>query len=98
MFSKLAILAIFIFIYGVIAGRIERLPIGGPILFVAFGCVCGPVGLGVLWLEISAQGLRLVAGLALAPSSFRFLKRLHVVFPTSQSDPVSQSSVQARSG
>ena len=66
MFCNLAVLAIFIFIYSVIAGRIERLPIGGPILFVAFGLVCGPVGLGALRLEISAEGLRLVAELALA--------------------------------
>ena len=78
MYANLAILAIFIFVYSVIAGRIERLPISGPIVFVAFGLVCGPAGLGVLRLEITAEGLRLVAELALAVVLFSDAARIRL--------------------
>jgi NhaP-type Na+/H+ or K+/H+ antiporter len=78
MYANLAILAIFIFVYSVIAGRVERLPISGPIVFVAFGLVCGPAGLGVLRLEITAEGLRLVAELALAVVLFSDAARIRL--------------------
>ena len=45
MYQDLAILAAFVFVYGVIAGRVERMAISGPIVFTAFGLAFGPLGL-----------------------------------------------------
>lgn len=37
MYANLAILAAFVFIYSIVAGRIEKMPISGPIVFTALG-------------------------------------------------------------
>jgi hypothetical protein len=37
MYIELAILALFTFFYSVVAGRIEKLPVSGPIIFVITG-------------------------------------------------------------
>ena len=36
MYVELAILALFIFVYSMVAGRIERSAISGPMIFVVF--------------------------------------------------------------
>ena len=59
-------MAIFIFIYCVIAGRVERMPVSGPIIFVGFGLAFGPLGLGLLTFEITGESLRILAELTLA--------------------------------
>ncbi len=66
MYADLAILALFVFLYSVIAGAVERTPITGPIIFFAFGLVFGPAGLGVLNLNVDAELLRTLAELTLA--------------------------------
>ena len=43
MYENLAILAAFAFIFSVVAGRIERSTITGPIIFIAFLFVCCPI-------------------------------------------------------
>jgi hypothetical protein len=47
MYNDLATLALFAFAFSVIAGRVERSAVSGPMIFIAFGLVAGPVGLGV---------------------------------------------------
>lgn len=42
MYEDLAILALFAFIFSVIAGRVERSSITGPIIFIGFGLLAGP--------------------------------------------------------
>ena len=49
MYAELAILALFIFLYSMVAGRIERSSISGPMVFVVVGFLMGPFGLG--WLK-----------------------------------------------
>jgi NhaP-type Na+/H+ or K+/H+ antiporter len=66
MYQNAAILAAFLLIYSAIAGRIERSLISGPIVFTAVGFILGPDGLGVLSLNITGEGLRLLAELTLA--------------------------------
>ena len=66
MYSDLAILAAFVFVYSVIAERLEKTPLNGAIIFVAFGVACGPIGLGIIDLNVDAEGIRTLAELALA--------------------------------
>ena len=66
MYSELAIFAVFAFAFSSIGGRIERSWISGPIIFIAFGLLVGPMGLGFLELEIDAIALRVIADLTLA--------------------------------
>jgi NhaP-type Na+/H+ or K+/H+ antiporter len=66
MYATLAVLAAFAFVYSVVASRLERTPLSGPVIFLAFGAVAGPDVLG--WLDLSVEGevLRTVAELTLA--------------------------------
>jgi len=66
MYENLATLVVFAFIFSVIAGRIERSIITGPMVYITFGLIAGPVGLGFLNLEITNVELRVVADLTLA--------------------------------
>jgi NhaP-type Na+/H+ or K+/H+ antiporter len=66
MYGNVAILVLFAFAYSVVAGRVERSAVTGPIIFIAFGLIAGPVGLGILDMDIQAVELRVVADLTLA--------------------------------
>jgi NhaP-type Na+/H+ or K+/H+ antiporter len=66
MYSNVAIMVLFAFVFSVIAGRVERSAVSGPIIFIAFGLIAGPVGLGLLDMEVKAVELRVVADLTLA--------------------------------
>ncbi len=56
MYLDLAILALFVFFYSVVAGRVERTPISRSIVFLLFGLVLGPVG--IVLFDLDAEGLR----------------------------------------
>ena len=66
MYEELAILAVYVFIYSIIAGRIERGFFSGPIVFVASGIILGPLVLGLFDLQITTRELRILADLTLA--------------------------------
>ena len=66
MYVNLAILAGFAFIYSAIAGRIERSMVSGPIVFLLFGLICGPMGLGILNIESSDMEMRAIVDITLA--------------------------------
>jgi sodium/hydrogen antiporter len=66
MYQNAAILAAFLLIYSAVAGWIERSWISGPIVFVAVGFILGPDALGVFRLNITGEGLRVLAELTLA--------------------------------
>jgi len=70
MYQNAALLAVFLLIYGAIAGRVERSLFSGPIVFTGVGFILGPDGLGVLRIEISGEGLRLLAEMTLAMALF----------------------------
>ena len=66
MYENLAILAVFVFLYSIASGGLERTPINGALVFAAFGLALGPLGLGVLSLNVDTEGLRTLAELTLA--------------------------------
>jgi len=66
MYVELAVLAMFIFIYSLVAGRIERSVISGPMVFVVAGYLMGPSGLGWFKGDASSDDLRTLADLTLA--------------------------------
>ena len=66
MYGNLAILAAFVFLYSLISGGLEKTPFNGAVVFTAFGFIFGPLGLGVLDLEVDAEGLSTLAELTLA--------------------------------
>jgi len=66
MYSNVAVMVLFAFVFSVIAGRVERSAVSGPIIFIAFGLIAGPVGLGLLDMDVKAVELRVVADLTLA--------------------------------
>ena len=66
MYAELAILALFIFIYSLVAGRVERSVISGPMVFVTVGFLIGPSGIGWLRGDATSDDLRTLADLTLA--------------------------------
>ena len=66
MYIELAIFALFVFCYTLIAGRLERAPASGPIVFVASGFVMGPLMLGWFDGDVSRTELQVLADLTLA--------------------------------
>jgi len=66
MYTDLATLAVFAFIFSAVAGRLERSWITGPMVFIGFGLLAGPVGLGFMDLDIETVELRVIADLTLA--------------------------------
>lgn len=66
MYSELAILALFILLYSLIAGRIEKFAVSGPIVFVGAGLCMGPLGMGWFIGEATMPVLRWLADLTLA--------------------------------
>ena len=65
MYAQLTVLAIFVFLYSIVAGRIERSVFSGPIVFVTAGYLLGPV-LGWFPGEATSSHLRVFADLTLA--------------------------------
>ena len=66
MYNELAIFALFVFCYSLVAGRVERTVISGPIIFVVSGLLMGPLVLGWFDGDVSRDELRLIADLTLA--------------------------------
>ena len=66
MYQDLAILALFILVYSSVAGRVERTWVSGPILFITFGLLIGPLGLDLLSFKTDGETLRTLAELTLA--------------------------------
>jgi NhaP-type Na+/H+ and K+/H+ antiporter len=64
MYTNLAVLAIFALLYSLVAGRLERTPISGRIVFLSFGLLAGPLGLGWLEFDVDNHGLRVLAARA----------------------------------
>jgi NhaP-type Na+/H+ or K+/H+ antiporter len=66
MYIEFAVFALFALLYSLVAGRLERTPITGPIVYLSFGLVVGPLGLGWLDLDVDRQELRVLADMTLA--------------------------------
>jgi len=66
MYQNAAVLAGFALLFSAVSGGVARSWLSGPIVFTAAGFVLGSDLLGVVDLEVSAEGLRLLAEGALA--------------------------------
>ena len=66
MYVELAVLALFVFCYSLIAGRVDRMPLSGPIIFVFAGFLMGPLGFGWFDDSVTSKELRIFADLTLA--------------------------------
>jgi NhaP-type Na+/H+ or K+/H+ antiporter len=66
MYETLALLAGFVLVYSTVAGAIERSWISGPMLFIAFGLLVGPMGLDLLSFEADREVLKTLAEWTLA--------------------------------
>ncbi len=66
MYLDLALLAGAVLLYSIVAGRIERSWLTGPIVFILFGFLIGPLGLGLLSMDVKAGALKFMAELTLA--------------------------------
>ena len=66
MYESLAVIAVFAFIYSVVAGGVEKTVVSGPMVFVTFGLLFGPLGLGMLTFDATNSDLRVLADLTLA--------------------------------
>lgn len=66
MYIELAVLALFIFCYSLVAGRVDKMSMSGPIFFVFSGLLMGPLGLGWFSADISNTDFRVFADLTLA--------------------------------
>jgi NhaP-type Na+/H+ or K+/H+ antiporter len=70
MYENLAIMAAFVFLYSIASGGLERTPVNGALVFAAVGLALGPLGLGILNLNVDKEGLRTLAELTLALTLF----------------------------
>jgi NhaP-type Na+/H+ or K+/H+ antiporter len=66
MYENVAVLALFAFLYSIVARGMERTPVNGALVFTVFGLLAGPVFLGFLDISVSQEGLRYVADFTLA--------------------------------
>jgi NhaP-type Na+/H+ or K+/H+ antiporter len=66
VYENLGIVAILLFFYSIIAGRVERTVITGPIVFVVLGFVLGPMVLGWFDSDLDSFEMRTIADLTLA--------------------------------
>ena len=66
MYLDLALLAAGALLFSIVAGRVERSWLTGPIVFILFGFLIGPLGLGLLSMEVKAGTLKFMAELTLA--------------------------------
>jgi NhaP-type Na+/H+ or K+/H+ antiporter len=66
MYERIALVALFTFAYSMVAGRLARGVVNGAVVYLVFGVVAGPVGLGWLDPPIDREGIRSIAELTLA--------------------------------
>ena len=65
IYQNLAVIAAFLLVYSLIAGRFESRLVNGPLLFLLMGWLLGPGGIELLSLSINSDGIKLLAELTL---------------------------------
>ena len=63
--QNLAVIAAFLLVYSLIAGRFESKLVNGPLLFMLAGWLLGPGGVELIALSIDSDGIKLLAELSL---------------------------------
>ena len=62
----LTVLAAFVFLYSVVASRLERTPVNGAVVYLFVGLAVGTQGLGILDLDVDDEGIKRLAEYTLA--------------------------------
>jgi NhaP-type Na+/H+ or K+/H+ antiporter len=65
-YAMLAILAVFVLVYGAVSNRLAKTMVSGAIVYAAFGVLFGPLCLNLLQFSVDAKGLKMLAELTLA--------------------------------
>ncbi|KHA54559.1 sodium:proton antiporter [Aeromonas hydrophila] len=65
IYQNLAVIAAFLLVYSLIAGRFESRLVNGPLLFLLMGWLLGSGGIELLSLSIDSDGIKLLAELTL---------------------------------
>ena len=65
IYQNLAVIAAFLLVYSLIAGRFESKLVNGPLLFMLAGWLLGPGGVELIALSIDSDGIKLLAELSL---------------------------------
>lgn len=73
-----AVVAGFVFVYGLVSRKVEHSPLTGPMIFVAFGLAVGTAGLDVLDLDLGSGGVELLAEATLGLLLFTDATRIDV--------------------
>ncbi|MBF7729338.1 cation:proton antiporter [Pseudomonas sp. N040] len=66
MYQNLAVIAAFLLVYSIFAGRFESRLFNGPLMFMLAGLLLGPAVLGVLQPQLTREGIKALAELTLA--------------------------------
>lgn len=66
MYLNITILVLLILLYGMFTGKIEKMALSGPIIFLICGIVAGPLILNILDTNIKTETIRVLAEMALA--------------------------------
>jgi len=66
MYEELAMLAVLVFLYSQIVGRLESAPVSGPLIFVAMGLIAGPELLGWFDRGVTRTEFRIITDVTLA--------------------------------
>jgi NhaP-type Na+/H+ or K+/H+ antiporter len=66
IYQNLTLIAGFLLLYSIFAGRFESRLVNGPLMFLSVGVLLGPAVLDILHLSVDGPGLRLLAELTLA--------------------------------
>ena len=66
IYQNILLFASFILIYSLIAKRIDKTPVSGPLLAIIFGLVMGPLLLNLIVIKVEIEGYKVIAELALA--------------------------------
>ncbi|MEH6616515.1 MAG: cation:proton antiporter [Porticoccus sp.] len=65
-YQILTVLAAFAFFYSLVASRLERTPISGPVVYLFVGLACGTYGFGLVELDVDRETLKRLAEYTLA--------------------------------
>ena len=66
MYEELALLAVLLFLYSQIVGRVESAPVSGPLIFAAMGFIAGPILLGWFDHGVTRTEFRVITDITLA--------------------------------
>ena len=66
VYQNLLVFALFILIYSLVAKRIEKTAISGPLLAIIVGLAAGPLLFNVISVKVDIEGYKIIAELALA--------------------------------